>query len=233
MMVASAERGAGIGLISRLGSAASDAVGSRRERMSLRKALLAATVLALPMAAAQAQPVSGLYVGAGAGVNIRHDSESRGVRIVPDNPGFAGVGAIGWGFGNGLRSEIEGNYRENEIDKLQIQGGPGVPGVVARSGYLRSYGAMVNVLYDLNLDSFFGLPLAPYVGVGGGYVWQEIKNARFARGTTSYRIDDQDDGRIAYQAIAGIAFKLFDVPGLAFTAEYRFLGTLPTKIGID
>ena len=198
--------------------------------MSLRKALLAATALALPVAAAQAQPVTGLYVGAGAGVNFRHDSESRGVSIVPDNPGFAGVGALGWGFGNGLRTELEGNYRENEIDKLTVQG---TPAVTARSGYIRSYGAMVNVLYDLNLDTFFGLPVAPYVGVGGGYVWQEIKNARFARGGTSFRIDDQDDGQFAYQAIAGVAFKLFDVPGLAFTAEYRFLGTLNTKIGID
>jgi outer membrane protein OmpA-like peptidoglycan-associated protein len=198
--------------------------------MSLRKALLAATVLALPMAAAQAQPVTGLYVGAGAGVNIRHDSESRGVRIVPDNPGFAGVASLGYGFGNGIRAEIEGNYRENEIDKIAVQG---TPGTISRSGYIRSYGVMGNALFDLNLDSFFGLPVAPYVGFGAGYVWQEIKNARFARGGTNFRIDDQGDGRFAYQAIAGIAFKLFDVPGLAFTAEYRFLGTLNQKLGID
>ena len=37
--------------------------------MQLRSALLAATVLATPIAAS-AQPVTGLYVGAGAGVNI-------------------------------------------------------------------------------------------------------------------------------------------------------------------
>ena len=36
--------------------------------MTLKKALLAATILALPVAA-QAQPVSGLYVGAGVGGN--------------------------------------------------------------------------------------------------------------------------------------------------------------------
>ncbi|MBD0273620.1 MAG: OmpA family protein, partial [Acetobacteraceae bacterium] len=198
--------------------------------MSLKKALLAATVLALPVTAAQAQPVTGLYVGAGVGLNFRHDSDSRGVELISKQPGVVGLGAIGWGFGNGLRTEVEGNYRENEIDKLTIEGLPPVRG---RSGYVRTYGAMVNVLYDLNLDSFFGLPLAPYVGVGAGYVWHEIKNARFTRGATSFRIDDQDDGRFAYQAIAGLAFKLFDVPGLAFTAEYRFLGTLLPKIGID
>ena len=197
--------------------------------MSLKRALLAATVLALPMAA-QAQPVTGLYVGAGAGVNIRQDSESRGVRIVPDNPGGIGVLSLGYGFGNGIRAEIEGSYRENEIDKLTVQG---TPGVTSRSGYLRSYGVMGNALFDLNLDSFFGLPLAPYVGLGAGYIWSDIKNARFARGGTSFRIDDQDNGQFAYQAIAGVAFKLFDVPGLAFTAEYRFLGTLLPKYGID
>ena len=37
--------------------------------MQLRSALLAATVLATPIAAS-AQPVTGLYVGAGAGMNI-------------------------------------------------------------------------------------------------------------------------------------------------------------------
>jgi outer membrane protein OmpA-like peptidoglycan-associated protein len=92
---------------------------------------------------------------------------------------------------------------------------------------------MGNALFDLNLDRFFGLPLAPYVGVGAGYLWSDIKNARFSRGGTSFRIDDQDDGQFAYQAIAGLAFKLFDVPGLAFTAEYRFLGTLNPKYGVD
>ncbi len=202
--------------------------------MSLKRALLAVTMLALPMTAAQAQPVTGLYVGAGAGVNFRHDSESRGVELI-SKVGGVGVGAIGWGFGNGLRTEVEGNYRENEIDKLTVEG---LPPVRTSSGYVRSYGAMVNVLYDLNLDSIpglnlLGVPLAPYVGVGAGYVWHEIKNARFTRDGTSFRIDDQDDGRFAYQAIAGLAFKLFDVPGLAFTAEYRFLGTLNPKIGID
>ena len=47
--------------------------------MTLRKALLAATVLALPVAA-QAQPVSGLYVGAGAGVNYRTSAAASGAR---------------------------------------------------------------------------------------------------------------------------------------------------------
>jgi hypothetical protein len=58
--------------------------------MTLRKALLAATVLALP-AAAQAQPVSGLYVGAGAGLNFHQESSDSGVKVEYKHPG-----AVGW-----------------------------------------------------------------------------------------------------------------------------------------
>src|SRR5688572_10159547 len=43
-------------------------------RTTLRKAALAATILSLPLAA-QAQPVSGLYVGAGVGANFRMDPD--------------------------------------------------------------------------------------------------------------------------------------------------------------
>ena len=42
--------------------------------MRVRNALLAATFLALPLAA-QAQPISGLYIGAGAGVNLLQESD--------------------------------------------------------------------------------------------------------------------------------------------------------------
>ena len=41
--------------------------------MSLKKALMAATVLSLPVAA-QAQPISGLYLGAGVGANYRENN---------------------------------------------------------------------------------------------------------------------------------------------------------------
>ena len=195
--------------------------------MSLKEALLAAAALALPAAAAGAQPVTGLYLGAGAGVNIRHDSRSNGVEVVSENPGFAGVGAIGWGFGNGLRFEVEGNYRENSVEKLTLGG---LPPVRSSAGYIRTYGAMGNVLFDLNIPA---LPVVPYIGVGAGYAWSDWKNGRFSRGASTYRIDDMD-GRFAYQGIAGRRLQRAPcVPGLALTAEYRFLGTLEHEIDTD
>ena len=96
--------------------------------MQLRSALLAATILATPIAAS-AQPVTGLYVGAGVGVNITQKENVSGATVglgaltgtflstngnINGSTGFAGLVNVGWGFGNGLRAEIEGNYRNNQ-----------------------------------------------------------------------------------------------------------------------
>ena len=69
----------------------------------------------------------GLYVGAGVGVNITQQENINGAARHPGtvgepvaignlngSTGFAGVVSVGWGFGNGLRAEIEGNYRNNQ-----------------------------------------------------------------------------------------------------------------------
>ncbi len=206
--------------------------------MSLRKALLAATVLALPVAA-QAQPVSGFYVGAGAGLNYLQESDvtisgggftgvAPGLRTgsVEFNYGFGGVISLGYGFGNGVRAEIEGNYRQNDVDS--VSGFTGVATPRSTSGTARSYGIMANALYDFDMGagSFFH----PYVGIGAGYVitdWDNV-SVRNAAGTTTV---DGNQGRFAYQAIVGAAFPIPSVaPGLAVTAEYRFMGTLQPEL---
>ncbi|WP_198376666.1 OmpA family protein [Neoroseomonas rubea] len=195
--------------------------------MSLRKALLAATLLSLPMAAnAQSWDprVSGVYVGAGLGANyLMGTSDGVAGRSVETGFewGWAGVLSVGYGFGNGLRLELEGSYRTNEIDGLK-----GAPGRYSRSGgSAQSYGAMVNALYDFNLGG-----VAPYVGVGIGY---QIHNYDGIRGTVpggtgagTRLLLDGDEGNFAYQAIVGVALPIDPVPGLALTAEYRFMGTL-------
>ena len=93
---------------------------------------------------------------------------------------------------------------------------------------------MANVLFDFDLSSFGVAPSTyqPYVGGGAGYVWNEIRNARFSIGGSNYKIDDTDP-QFAYQAILGSAFGLGGVvPGLSLTAEYRFLGTLDPKFNL-
>ena len=89
--------------------------------MQLRSALLAATVLATPIAAS-AQPVTGLYVGAGAGVNIMPNIQvnpntifGAGTANLKSEVGFAGVVSAGWGFGNGSARRARGRLSEQPL----------------------------------------------------------------------------------------------------------------------
>ncbi|WP_149536188.1 OmpA family protein [Siccirubricoccus phaeus] len=197
--------------------------------MSLRLGLLATTCLALPLllgpGQAAAQTVSGPYIGAGAGINFWHDQSSRGLRVHDEDVGYVGLVNVGYGFGNGFRAELEGNYRYSDIDTVS---GAGFRG---SSGYVRQYGAMANVLFDFDLSSFGIAPngMMPYLGGGVGYLWREISSAKFSGGTSSYRIEDTA-GSFGYQAIAGISWGLGGmVPGLSFTTEYRYVGALDSS----
>jgi outer membrane protein OmpA-like peptidoglycan-associated protein len=204
--------------------------------MSLKKALLAATILSLPLAA-QAQPVTGLYIAAGAGVNWLQDSKApvtgaagtavgNGAATTTSfEHGWVGVGSLGYGFGNGLRLEVEGNYRENDVSDFRFGG----TNPRFQQGRARSYGAMGNVLFDFAIP---GVPVMPYVGGGVGYVWHEydgVNGVNYVAGGDRRLTIDDTEGKFAYQGIAGVAFNL-GVPGLALTAEYRFLGTLAPEL---
>jgi len=189
--------------------------------MSFRKTLLAATLLSLPMAAnAQGWDprVQGVYVGAGFGANFLQGASASGVDVNFEW-GYAGVLSVGFGFGNGLRLEVEGSYRQNDVSSVKAAA---PVGRLARSGgNASSYGVMFNALYDFNLGA-----VAPYVGAGLGY---QIHNYDGVRGTApngNRLLLDGDEGNFAYQLIAGVGLPIQAVPGLALTAEYRFMGTL-------
>src|SRR3954454_3462931 len=145
----------------------------------MRKTLLGATAMALSLpASAWAQmpsaPISGLYVGAGVGWNYLEGEQLKnfatqsaafgGVSVnnksVNFGSGFATVLSLGWGIGNGLRAELEGNYCYNSNNAngsapsfTSVQG--------TRNGTELKAGAMVNVLYDFTEG--FGPGYTPYV----------------------------------------------------------------------
>jgi OmpA-OmpF porin, OOP family len=202
--------------------------------MGLRTELLAAATaaVAVPLGAAvapaQAQPITGLYIGGGGGLNFLQttDADARnGISgEVEFDLGAAGLLNLGWGFGNGLRAEIEGNYRWNAIDSARSAAlGP----LTLFRGSQQSWAVMTNLIYDF--QAFSSTPITPYLGAGIGYAWTQAHKARAtttALGLDNVRIAADDwDGNFAYQAIAGLAFNL-PMPGLAVTAEYRFFGTL-------
>ena len=187
-----------------------------------------------------ANAISGPYIGLGAGLNLSQRSD-----LTPDSPlrigminngisplgrvvfspGFAGVLSGGWGFGNGLRLEVEGTWRSDSVDRFANFNGIGGR-YVQNGGRRDTYGIMGNVMLDLGT---FG-PVVPYVGIGAGYVVSDWSGGR-GTGVTGLRVlVGGDDGRFAYQGIAGFAFPMGFAPGLSVTAEYRFLGTVGPNV---
>ena len=200
--------------------------------------LLATTALAAVAAAPGkvfAQPVSGVYIGAGGGANFmqreRNDSiiESGRPAIALSggtarDTGVTGVGSVGYGFGNGLRIELEGDYRYNRISKSSA-----VYSLASDGGREQKYGPMANVMFDLDIGSPY---VFPYIGGGAGYQWVDEQR----RTTYSYNFSGPPgrtpntssiftngvDSSFAYQAIAGLSFPIPPVVGLSLTAEYRY-----------
>ena len=197
--------------------------------MSLRNVLLAATVLAMPVAA-EAQQVRGLYLGGSLGVNWMEDSDvtahlgpRSGTGSASFHDGFVAIGNIGWGFGNGIRAEFEMNYRQNELSNLSMSNAGFGP--YTNTGRAFSWGLMLNGYYDFNLP---GWPVQPYIGAGVGTVTQNWDNIRVANRANSGNFEHivGTNTVLAYQLILGLAIPVEAMPGLAFTAEYRALGAL-------
>jgi len=208
-------------------------------------ALSALACMFLLPTAVIAQPVSGLYIGAKVGANFAGSFESsqNNTKISTD-VGPVGLASIGWSFGNGLRAEIEGSYRSNNISNISTLRNNGVFESLGNpSGTAVTYAAMANVLYDIPLHPF-GLPLQPYVGAGLGYGRQNLNNAK-GNGFSSFQypattvgpvptaVSFGSAGAFAYQVMIGAAFPLKLLPGFAFTLEYRFFGMTNASVPVN
>jgi OOP family OmpA-OmpF porin len=190
--------------------------------MRFRSLSLAVPLLALPLAAG-AQPFQGLYVGVGAGYNLPVGIGATTNLVVPSTStnltttgGFVGLASVGYGLGNGMRFEIEGNYRQGNVD------GATGPLVTGANGRLRTYAAMANALFDMDV----GLPwLYPYIGGGLGYAWTNFGNVMLSGPAAPLGATvNSTQGSFAFQAIGGLSFPMPGVPGLSLTTEYRFFG---------
>jgi OOP family OmpA-OmpF porin len=197
--------------------------------VKLKNTLLAATIIAAPLSS-QAQPanpppVTGLYVSVGAGINFLMDEHlvnamgNAADAKLRSRVGPAVVAAVGYGLGNGIRLELEGDYRNNRFSQGRDFGFPAAAG-----GNEVKYGPMFNALYDLT--GLIPFPYAaPYAGVGVGYQWAHFDKVH-AYGAGGFpRFDSNDTrGALAYQAIIGTVIPFQFLPGLGTTIEYRFLG---------
>jgi OOP family OmpA-OmpF porin len=179
--------------------------------MRLPSTLLATALLCSVSAAAFAQQTSGIYLGLGGGANFARDADVSGGGINTEaqfDTGWAALGTVGYGFGNGLRLEFELGYRDNDIDS--------VSGVANAGGSVNVWSGMINALYDIPT----GWPITPYVGLGAGYARVKADSVNVS-GTA---IMDDSDSVFAYQGILGAAYSL--TPNLKLGLDYRYFATL-------
>ena len=200
--------------------------------MARMSRLLAGTALAAPLLLAagllrpqqaHAQPVSGIYVGLGGGANFLQDET---VRLSPSFPsgkdrfgvGYAGLASVGYGFGNGVRIELEGNYRNNTLQHFLGTSFPTEAG-----GTQENYGVMANALFDMDIGKSW---LYPYLGVGAGNSWTNLSTHYAGTDFPYAQSTGGTSGNFAYQAIFGLSLPVPWVIGLSMTAEYRFFSVL-------
>jgi len=198
------------------------------------------------VAGAQAQTVNGLYVGAGIGGTMLNDTINRRAPTgffgqgngsqFSYGPGIVGQAAVGWGFGNGIRAELEGFYRRPNLETVTLFGsGSFSGGLVSRDGRANIYGFMANAYYDFDLTALSPVfrYIQPYVGAGLGFAYSEYRGIR-SDAFGSLRTTLEGTGRtVGYQAMVGAAVPMdYVTPGLAFTAEYRYFGAGSPKLNI-
>jgi len=188
----------------------------------MKKLMMTAAALVLITGAAQAANGTGgleqgWYMGVDGGANYTDQMDFKSAFGRKDKARYdlgwtAGANA-GYAWGNNWRTEVEGDYREANVDKLK---GPGASG---SRGEFSSYDAMLNQIYDFNNSSRF----TPYLGVGVGAVWQTARHIGtvFAP-NVSIKKDDVVD--FAYQGIAGVEYDL--TPQAALGLRYNYLGAL-------
>jgi len=189
--------------------------------MKLRTVLAAASCLVMPVLA-HAQPVTGPYVNLGGGatilnpVNYSFHNPAYGFRRTGSTGkllwqvGYTVMGGIGYGFGDGFRVEVDGDWLHNNIHKAN-----GSLGQSRLSGQEQDFGGFVNAFYDVSV----GLPIFPYIGGGVGYQYIDF-DSKVGAGSTYI---SRKEGSFGYDVIAGVAYPIAAVPGLSVTAQYRFM----------
>jgi outer membrane protein OmpA-like peptidoglycan-associated protein len=178
-------------------------------RLAIALAAFTMAGLALP---ARATGVTGPYINLGLGsAALQQASLASATLPGPGNvnlgssAGAIGLAGVGWGFGQGLRLEINGTYQRNDVTGA---------GGLSTGGKLEQIGGFANAIWDFsNFGARISPGLSPYAGVGAGYNY-----ARFAD-------TGGGDGGFAAQAMVGLSYDVTAVPGLAVTAEYRFSAT--------
>ena len=212
--------------------------------------LLTACAATALLFAAQGAQAEGFYASFKGGMNLTHDASNTPSPdlsgIVPPGTtvdidinttvdrklGGAVLGAVGYGFSNGIRIEAEVGYRINGLDTMTIDSvdiaitPPGVGGSIPigigtqLNGNTDVLSFMANVAYDFTTD----MGIRPYVGVGAGVALLFTDASLTVPIIGDISLIDDTAVAFAYQAMAGVDYPISE--SWTVGLEYRFFGTL-------
>jgi opacity protein-like surface antigen len=131
--------------------------------------------------------------------------------------GYVVVGAIGRKVGQNIRAEIEGSYREAEVENHSTTG----PALAGSVGENKVTAGMVNAYYDVPTST----NITPYIGLGVGVAHVDYQN--YGTTATGTVLDDSETV-FAYQGIAGLSTPL--TARLSLNAEYRYFATADVEV---
>lgn len=186
--------------------------------MTFKKFLMISVSAASIAPAAFANPnTDGNWYGAlGVGANYEHEASfSRGTarNDVDFDWSWAAEGALGYKYGNGLRTEIEISHKgSNDVDSIS--------GTLTPDGDSDSWAAMMNVYYDI--DMFDNTRFMPYMGAGIGAVRSNYDHAGPAVGLATYVDDSSID--LGWQVMAGMTYQATDM--LDLYAQYKYMSVV-------
>ncbi|MCB1537933.1 MAG: porin family protein [Rhodospirillales bacterium] len=171
----------------------------------------------LPAARAQDGWQQGLYISGSAGWNHTQDQKITGASKSNLKEGYGLSGAVGYDYGNNVRTEIELSYRSNKVDGLSDNTGP----FASPGGKVTATAVMANAYYDIPTAT----PVTPYIGAGIGIA--HVKTDNYS--TAGTIISDGKDNAFAYQGILGADYALES--DLSLFGEYRYFSTEKVNMG--
>ncbi len=154
------------------------------------------------------------YISGGIGINAVDDGDGNIASSlagpvpadVNADTGWAGAGAIGLFLPQNWRVELEGAYRDNDVDISNS--------IEDLSGSIDGWSIMLNAIKDIPTSS----SITPYIGAGIGFAERNID----VLGEFGAPLKDDESG-FAYQGIIGLTANIGD--RIDFYTDYRYFRT--------
>jgi OmpA-OmpF porin, OOP family len=193
--------------------------------MKIQLGVCAAVLLgSLSTAALADDPTYGPYLSVGGGISFLDSISPSGTgnnTSIDFKDGYLVTGAAGWGFGNGLRTELEIGWHDNNAKQPFVQNSTPGTFIFGGNGRATQETLFGNALYDFDT----GTPWTPHVGFGIGIDSARVDNVNLPAGSNPVNTHDTV---FAYQGIVGVEYAV--APGFHLGVEYRYIGTSDLEI---